>query len=292
MESPRFYDLSPGTPEKSKLNFATHQQQQQQQHSSQVSFGSDEITDLDSQEVSFDLNNFIGGDFLGDGSSKQQPSLATYRPPTTVIAGGFAPPQPPPPGQHQQQQPPPSYTTLQIKREDSIDDRQRQHHRHTQLTTGGSVLGYGDYAPTTAVVTPTDAVQISLLGGASRSPGRSSSSGGRTKKQSDKSSDEYRKRRERNNIAVRKSREKAKIRSRNTEERVTDLMNENDSLHKRLELLTKELNVLRSLFNNVGGATGGIALDDDMAKSLAVAAGHTTAATATAAGASYRMSEL
>ncbi|KAJ8925456.1 hypothetical protein NQ315_009290 [Exocentrus adspersus] len=68
----------------------------------------------------------------------------------------------------------------------------------------------------------------------------------------DKNSDEYRRRRERNNIAVRKSREKAKVRTRETEEKVKILMKENERLQKRIELLTEELNVLRSLFSNVG----------------------------------------
>lgn len=68
----------------------------------------------------------------------------------------------------------------------------------------------------------------------------------------DKASDEYRRRRERNNIAVRKSREKAKIRSRETEEKVKLLVKENERLQKRIELLSEELNVLRSLFANVG----------------------------------------
>nr|CAD7579200.1 unnamed protein product [Timema californicum] len=68
----------------------------------------------------------------------------------------------------------------------------------------------------------------------------------------DKASDEYRRRRERNNIAVRKSREKAKMRSKETEEKVKVLMRENERLQKRIELLTEELGVLRSLFSNVG----------------------------------------
>ncbi|XP_015524635.1 CCAAT/enhancer-binding protein [Neodiprion pinetum] len=68
----------------------------------------------------------------------------------------------------------------------------------------------------------------------------------------DKASDEYRRRRERNNIAVRKSREKAKVRSRETEEKVKLLVKDNDLLKKRIELLTEELSVLRSLFSSVG----------------------------------------
>lgn len=71
-------------------------------------------------------------------------------------------------------------------------------------------------------------------------------------KPTDKNSEEYRRRRERNNIAVRKSREKAKVRTRETEEKVKLLLKENERLQKRIELLTEELNVLRSLFSNVG----------------------------------------
>ncbi|CAH0386404.1 unnamed protein product [Bemisia tabaci] len=74
----------------------------------------------------------------------------------------------------------------------------------------------------------------------------------KSSKSVDKNTDEYKRRRERNNIAVRKSREKAKIRSRETEEKVKILVKENERLQKRIELLTEELNVLRSLFTNVG----------------------------------------
>lgn len=74
----------------------------------------------------------------------------------------------------------------------------------------------------------------------------------KTIKPCDKNSDEYRRRRERNNIAVRKSREKAKVRTRETEEKVKLLLKENERLQKRIELLMEELNVLRNLFSNVG----------------------------------------
>lgn len=68
----------------------------------------------------------------------------------------------------------------------------------------------------------------------------------------DKASDEYRRRRERNNIAVRKSREKAKVRSRETEEKVKLLVKDNELLKKKVEILTEELNVLRSLIGSCG----------------------------------------
>ena len=74
----------------------------------------------------------------------------------------------------------------------------------------------------------------------------------KSKKPVDKASDEYRRRRERNNIAVRKSREKAKQRCKDTERRVCDLVSENDKLRKRVELLSKELSVLKNLLSTVG----------------------------------------
>lgn len=74
----------------------------------------------------------------------------------------------------------------------------------------------------------------------------------KSKKHCDKASDEYRRRRERNNLAVRKSREKAKQRSKDTEKRVSDLVSENDKLRKRMELLSKELSVLKNLLSSAG----------------------------------------
>lgn len=68
----------------------------------------------------------------------------------------------------------------------------------------------------------------------------------------DKNSDEYRMRRQRNNIAVRKSRDKAKIKQQETEIKVQQLNEENERLQKKVDLLMKELTVLKSLFTNVG----------------------------------------
>jgi hypothetical protein len=87
-----------------------------------------------------------------------------------------------------------------------------------------------------------------------------------SKKNVDKASDEYKKRRERNNIAVRKSREKAKIRSRETEKKVSELARENDSLRKKVDMLSKELNVLKSLLTNVGVPAESV--DTEIAKGL------------------------
>lgn len=69
-----------------------------------------------------------------------------------------------------------------------------------------------------------------------------------------KNSEEYRDRRDRNNVAVRKSRDKSKLKQRETDDRVKDLTTENDRLQKKCDLLTKELNVLKGLFINVGAS--------------------------------------
>lgn len=89
-------------------------------------------------------------------------------------------------------------------------------------------------------------------GGAMRSSSSSQRSKGHHKKSVDKGSDEYKKRRERNNIAVRKSREKAKVRSKETEKKVSELARENDQFRKKVENLTKELDVLKRLLATVG----------------------------------------
>jgi predicted nuclease with TOPRIM domain len=72
------------------------------------------------------------------------------------------------------------------------------------------------------------------------------------KKSLDKDTDAYREKRERNNVAVRKSRNKSKQKVVETEKRVKDLEDENSQLHNKITLLTKELNVLKSLFAGAG----------------------------------------
>lgn len=72
----------------------------------------------------------------------------------------------------------------------------------------------------------------------------------------DKESDEYKNKRMRNNIAVRKSREKSKARNRDLQGKVQSLQSENEKLNKKVELLTKELTVLRSLFTTVKPSAG------------------------------------
>src|SRR6185437_6757206 len=74
----------------------------------------------------------------------------------------------------------------------------------------------------------------------------------KSKKVMDKASDEYRQRRARNNQSVKACREKFKEKSKQTEQRVEKLNTENVELRNRVDLLTKELNVLEGLVVQVG----------------------------------------
>lgn len=71
---------------------------------------------------------------------------------------------------------------------------------------------------------------------------------------SDKQSDEYRQKRERNNRFVRACREKARQRHNQVEHRVSELLSENKQLCKRVDALTRELNIYRNLSTSVGAA--------------------------------------
>lgn len=70
-------------------------------------------------------------------------------------------------------------------------------------------------------------------------------------KQVIKYSDEYHDRRLKNNEAVKKSRMKAKEKQKTSEVQMSKLSEENRRLSDRLELLTKELQVLRSLYKDL-----------------------------------------
>lgn len=71
----------------------------------------------------------------------------------------------------------------------------------------------------------------------------------------DKMSDEYKMRRERNNIAVKKSREKSRAKAKETQQQVSRLRAENEQLEQKVQLLTKELSVLKDLFLAHAGNT-------------------------------------
>ncbi|CAF0869518.1 unnamed protein product [Adineta ricciae] len=70
-------------------------------------------------------------------------------------------------------------------------------------------------------------------------------------KQVVKYSDEYHDRRVKNNEAVKKSRMKAKEKQKTTEVKMVELANENRSLTDRVDLLMKELQVLKSLYKEL-----------------------------------------
>lgn len=74
------------------------------------------------------------------------------------------------------------------------------------------------------------------------------------RRMAEKGSQEYVDKRARNNVAVRKSRAKAKAKQNETEGRVKSLIDQNDQLQKKVDLLTKELNVLKGLFLNIGAS--------------------------------------
>jgi len=84
-------------------------------------------------------------------------------------------------------------------------------------------------------------------------PGKASKT--KKKRMPEKGTVEYRQKRDRNNVAVRRSREKSKMRVQETEHRVKELEDENQRLQSRITLLTKELNVLKSLFSSVQPST-------------------------------------
>ncbi|XP_039221058.1 CCAAT/enhancer-binding protein epsilon [Crotalus tigris] len=71
------------------------------------------------------------------------------------------------------------------------------------------------------------------------------------KKSLNKDSLEYRLRRERNNIAVRKSRDKAKRRVMETQQRMVELLGENERLRSRVDQLMQETETLRDIFRQV-----------------------------------------
>ncbi|XP_062993930.1 CCAAT/enhancer-binding protein epsilon [Elgaria multicarinata webbii] len=78
----------------------------------------------------------------------------------------------------------------------------------------------------------------------------------KSKKSMNKDSLEYRLRRERNNIAVRKSRDKAKRRVMETQQRMVELLGENERLRSRVEQLMQETETLRDVFRQVPEAAG------------------------------------
>lgn len=246
-----------------------------------------DLADLNTQEISFDLHSFIAdtaqatsledsvgsnlfSDILNENKSLQQRATGIRQ--NNYL--GFMPQQSTLGSERYGAE-----AGLPIKQEPTEPNSCRQHYPSTlygyvnqqqQLRSPG--LGNrGEYSPYDYGRSTPSGIQPGLVSsgasnGSSASSVKSNKSISKSKKNVDKASDEYRRRRERNNIAVRKSREKAKQRSRDTERKVNDLAKENDSLRKRVELLTKELNVLKSLLTNVGVPAENV--DSEIAKTL------------------------
>lgn len=238
-----------------------------------------EVPDLSDPELSFDLQNIIGPDNghpvsnLDESSSLFTDILVEHQAKRNnyALQQAFASSRYPPHMPQQSALGTDHYGAeagIGIKREpvDHIDLSSCS--QRSSYTNGSSIYSYSPITDRT----PGQQVLGSFLPGRNGPPVhnggsmKSLSSKHKNKKNVDKSSDEYRRRRERNNIAVRKSREKAKLRSRETERKVSELVRENDFLRKRVELLTKELNVLKSLLANVGVPPDSV--DNEVAKSL------------------------
>jgi len=141
-----------------------------------------------------------------------------------------------------------------------------QHHSSVSSSIG--IEGSFPYvtSPTTSLPSPSSTIYSASSPG---TPGPSTPSGrGRRpnsssapyptkssrRRMAEKGSQEYVDKRARNNVAVRKSRAKAKAKQHETEGRVQNLLDLNDQLQKKVDLLTKELNVLKSLFSNIGAS--------------------------------------
>lgn len=116
--------------------------------------------------------------------------------------------------------------------------------------TGGYPSSQTGYTSPSLVPTPK---AVDPLAGTDPAPGKARTSrGAAPKKKVAKDTEEYREKRNRNNVAVRKSRNKSKIKVMETERRVKELEEENGQLQNKIALLTKELNVLKSLFSSAG----------------------------------------
>jgi uncharacterized coiled-coil DUF342 family protein len=100
---------------------------------------------------------------------------------------------------------------------------------------------------------PTSVGGVDPLTGTRPAPGKAQRKS-TSKKRIPRNTEEWRQKRDKNNVAVRKSREKSKKRIYETEYRVKELEEENKQLQSKITLLTKELNVLKSLFTSAGVA--------------------------------------
>ena len=138
----------------------------------------------------------------------------------------------------------------------SFDNKYIGMYSETGFLPTTSLSHHMDFSPQPSLITSTSIgvtpqIPMSPLVGADPAPGKSPRAKA-GKKKMDKNSIEYRDKRDRNNVAVRKSRNKSKLRVLETEQRVKELEDENKLLQNKIALLSKELNVLKSLFASAG----------------------------------------
>ena len=261
MESPQMYDLSDAVVKPNLLNLPN-------KSSKLAPYGEEfgDLADLGASEVSLDLQAFvndphfsdgiftdIGDKSMGVGLGSRTAPAATCSSGLPYSSGGYLPPaQPvcttaPPRPAAVATAPPPAAQIPPVKKDPDASEFQPY-----RPPAGYPAINV--HSPAYTSLTPASSRPAATVTPAPPAPARqpAKASGGGGNKRVDRSSDEYRRRRERNNVAVRRSREKAKMRSRETEERVKLLSRENDGLHKRIEILSKELGVLKNLFANVG----------------------------------------
>jgi len=81
-------------------------------------------------------------------------------------------------------------------------------------------------------------------------------------RKSEEGDNDYLAKRSRNNAAVRRSREKARMKSKETNDRVSNLKQENEMLEERIKLLTKELTFLKDMFLAHADSKHGMSVDD------------------------------
>lgn len=234
-------------------------------------YGSGELAELSTQEISLDLHNLIDDSQFSEGFIQGIESLSVDKPtaPRGLGVNMYNPlaylPQPVHGATQfdRQYHDRPPHTPIKEEPQDSSHPELQPHEYSSCARVGAAVAAAAaaSYGATAgggypSAVPPYNMTPTTVPGADSlcRSPLKSPTGGKMMpgcKKNVDKSSDEYKRRRERNNIAVRKSREKAKARSRETEERVKKLVMDNDRLHKKCELLSKEVAVFHSMFANV-----------------------------------------
>lgn len=163
------------------------------------------------------------------------------------------------------------FNKVAIKSEEfDLPPCQNTHYGAVSTADAVSFPPFAATSPSTSIPSPTSTIY------SASSPGTPGTSTGSTRgrrphgstapyttktsrrRQVEKGTVEYVEKRARNNVAVRKSRAKAKERQRSTETHVKALLDHNDQLQKKVDLLTKELTVLKGLFMN-----GNVSIPDE-----------------------------